>query len=463
MDSLPPELIEAVFHVLDARHIVRLATVSRKFHGIFQRSSALQYKIQLERDGLRDGNTPPSAAARLEILNTYRAAWANFQPVSTIVKMEGNLWELVGNVLATYGTETFSFNRVSSPTKGIPSVTWSTKVPFTVADFSFDVSQDLLLAVEVNGESNVSVRLLSLETGRPHSLAKDPCLSTGVCIPTTGFPPSFQIRIFGEYVGVMLDDIETMFLFVWKWKSGTLKKHISDDAMTSFAFLNDRMLLVTAHTPLWTSPPELRVVGIEGDAPDMCFHLPDLALQETEVDMMIQTEPEPCPEQPNVPFSTSHTDRLFVVSLRGWESGYATEPTFMLCFLLSTLVNHMENPEIGRICRWDTWGPTGTRMLRVPRLPEPWVCFVYGQRCVLHTSRTRCKILDFNPLSPSQERYTYEKIVDKKHRMFLNSVKTSLHFTYLDVDITPSEAVMLTEDGIITVSPEEDIFTILSV
>lgn len=149
--NLPPELIEAVYNTLDARNILRLSSVSRQFRSIFQRSSALEYKIQLERDNLRDGNTPRSSAARMSILNAYRAAWTNFQTVSATVKMEGNLWELVGNVLATYGPEKFSFTRISSPTKGIPPAAWSIDVvPFNVTDFSLDLSQDLLLVVEVD-------------------------------------------------------------------------------------------------------------------------------------------------------------------------------------------------------------------------------------------------------------------------------------------------------------------------
>ncbi|KAJ7667978.1 hypothetical protein DFH06DRAFT_235204 [Mycena polygramma] len=184
----------------------------------------------------------------------------------------------------------------------------------------------------------------------------------------------------------------------------------------------------------------------------------------SDVHMMIQTEPPPSwpvGSHPEEPFTTCHSDRLFAVSLQGWDG-----PTFMLCTLLSTLRSLMEKPPgrtIYQTIAWDQWGPTCTRMLRLPQLADPWVCFVYGQRCAIQATPTRCQILDFNPLSTSQNRISHEKEVDKRRRMFLDPVTTSAPFTLLSVNISRSAAVMLAEDGIVTVSPDEDVFTILSV
>jgi hypothetical protein len=232
--------------------------------------------------------------------------------------------------------------------------------------------------------------------------------------------------------------------------------------MTSFAFLDGRRLLISAFTDF---QPELRVLDIQSPQTDMSgyffFRLPELSHDFegiSDIDMTIQTEPPTswaADSHPDEPFTTCHSDRLFVVSLRGWETLQRPEPTFMLCVRLSTLLNLIENPPDDTVdcaIAWDQWGPSGTRMLRVSQLPDPWVCFVYGQRCVIQTTPTRCKILDFNPLSTSPNRILHEKSVDKRRRMFLHPVTTSAPFALLSVEVSPSAAVMLAEDGIVTVS-----------
>ncbi|KAJ7507754.1 hypothetical protein B0H11DRAFT_1968526 [Mycena galericulata] len=477
--ELPPELVEAVYHCLDTLSIVRLGQVSRQFQRVLQESSALGYKLQLEISGLRDvkrGNAPPGSVARLQILKAYRAAWASFNSsqivANTTFKMDGHLWELVGNVLATYSTENgFSFIRIPSAVRRIPPAVWTiTTVLMAVNDFSLDLSQDLLLVVEVDANSASVVHLLSLQTGCSHPSARHPRLSADIVVQDTPPPLQIQIRIFGDHVGVMTETINAMELLVWEWKSGIMKKHVSNNDMTSFAFLDDCTLLVSAYSTLTDMPPELQVLKIDGHISQMTeyfsFVLPVFSPRLhliRELDMTIQTEPRtswPTESILDEPFTTCHTDRLFVVSLRGWETLQGTEATFMLCFLYSTLADLMDNPPKGiddRTIVWDKWGPFGTRMLRVPQLPDPWVCFVHGQRCVLHTHRARCKILDFKPLS-TQDRITHEKTVDKKQNMFLHPVTTSAPFALMSVDISPSAAVMLAEDGIVTVSPEEDIY-----
>ncbi|KAJ6484978.1 hypothetical protein C8R47DRAFT_958351, partial [Mycena vitilis] len=412
LDTLPAELIEAVCRSLDALTTVRLTQVSRQFWRIFQQSSALQYQVQLELADMRDGHFENvGSAARLEILKSYQAAWENTDWSAEIaMDMGGDYWELVGNVLATYSSEKgFAFKRIPSAIRRIPPAEWSIEVPVGVNDFSCDLSQDLLLVVEVNSSSPTTVvHLLSLQTGSPHPLARNPHLSRDV----DAFGPSpshnFQIRIFGKYIGLMaeLDDGDAELL-VWEWQSGVLKKHLYPDSMTSFAFLDDHMLLISGFnsSAYPNFEPELRVLNIEGPLNDNSgyfhFQLPTLSDDfefESNVHMMIQTEPPPSwplGSHPEEPFTICHSDRLFTVSLQGWDG-----PTFMLCTLLSTLRSLMENPPAGTIYQtiaWDTWGPTCTRMLRLPHLPDPWVCFVYGQRCAIQASPTRCQILDFNP------------------------------------------------------------------
>ncbi|KAF8211276.1 hypothetical protein K438DRAFT_1807028 [Mycena galopus ATCC 62051] len=478
LQTLPTELIEAVWIQLpDARSIVRLTQISRQFWGIFQQSSALQYKVQLELAGLRDVQSRATAgvsAARLGLLKAYQAAWKNFncaRSTQTTVNMSGDSWELVGNVLATYSSETgFVFTRIPSSIRRVPLAEWSiSALPFCVNDFTMDLSQDLLVVVEVNSSSTIT-HLISLTTGGPHPLARNPRLSRDF----RKRPGQFQIRIFGEYVGVMTEsgEVSEVGLLVWEWKSSVLKKHLYEDDMTSFAFLDDRMLLISA----WdTSGPVLRVLEIERPAePDLfrsfSLGLPALSndVETFEIDMLIQTEPPTSWTTESLldePFTTSHSDRLFVVSFRTWDTFRDSEPSFMLCVRLSTILSLMENPPAGTVNHlvlWDQWGPSSTRMLRLPVLPDPWVCFVYGQRCVIQTTPARCQILDFNPLSTGGKRILHEKTVDSRSRFFDEPVTTWAPFNLLSVEISPSAAVMLAEDGIVTVSPDEDSCAIFS-
>ncbi|KAJ7781280.1 hypothetical protein B0H16DRAFT_1497782 [Mycena metata] len=467
LQTIPPEIIETICHCLDAITILKLAQVSRQFRRIVQ-SSALQYKTQLELAGLRDGPVGNfGSAARLDLLKAYQTAWAAFdwsQSTQTTVPLHGHLWEIVGNVVATYSAETgFEFNRIPSPLRHVAHEQWSiTGVSCDVNDFSMDLSLDLLLLVELNSSKSLVVHLLSLKTGRPHPLARQPRLSAELDSPGPSLSYSFQIRIFGEHIGVMTEPEDEMLeLHVWEWKTGLLKKHICQDHITSFAFLDHRRLLLSGFADLRAELRILEINDCQTDTPSFTFLLPELSLDPYDMDMTIQTEPAPSwpvNARPAEPLATSHDDRLFVVSLGGWDSIPGHEPAFMLCVQLSTMLNLMDEP-VNRAghhtISWEQWG-LSTRMLRVPSLPDTWVCY---------TDKTQWKILDFNLFDLDPEyRIKHEKTVDKKHRMFVQPVTTSAPFTLRSISLPPStHAVMLTEDAIVAVSEDEDVVTIFSI
>lgn len=73
------------------------------------------------------------------------------------------------------------------------------------------------------------MHLLSLKTGRPHPLARNAHLSKDVDAQGSSPCFNFQIRIFGEYIGLMgdLDDDDGgAELLVWQWKTGVLKQMV---------------------------------------------------------------------------------------------------------------------------------------------------------------------------------------------------------------------------------------------
>lgn len=151
-------------------------------------------------------------------------------------------WELAGNVLGTYSSETgFRFNKVPSAMRSRPHEHWSfDDLSHEVNDFSLDVSSDVLAVVEITSpcvdsgcsklvlltrasRSSFNLHILSLKTGKPHPFAELPQISAH--LQSTGSSQSFKIRIYGQNLGVMTRRGDEIFeLHVWSWKTGVLRK-----------------------------------------------------------------------------------------------------------------------------------------------------------------------------------------------------------------------------------------------
>ncbi|KAJ7068223.1 hypothetical protein C8F01DRAFT_1117338 [Mycena amicta] len=494
LDHLPPEIIVSLCSWLAAASVTRLSHVSRRCNRIIQQSSAVQYALNLELAGLcnlQNSSFEQTSASRLDALRAYRESWKNLNPKAhpnpTRVRLTGRYWELLGNVFATYNSDHgFSFQRVPCSLRKIPFEHWELPVfPGHLVDFSMDLSQDLLVVVEV-ASMKLAIHLLSMKTGQPHPAARLPRLAREIqdhVPPTFDF---FQIRISGSYVGLMTEleaghEVASLELFVWEWRTGVLKKYLNSPALTSFAFLDNARIIISvfAHVDPWLDhlAPQLRILDIDGPIHDMhgCFTFCLPLLDTADAEMLILTEPAPAWSTETTresAFTASHADRLFVVSLHGLdeddqEFGPLQDPTFLLCFRLSAILDAMgqrREPDQEPNLAWSEWGPHSTRMLRIPITPDPWVCFVYGSRCIIQTGPEVCQILDFKQLYPlSDNRIVHAKKVDKRRRLFKASVTTSAPFSLHKFPIPVSAAVMLTEDSIVTISADEETCTIFSV
>ncbi|KAF7301630.1 F-box domain-containing protein [Mycena indigotica] len=481
LDRLPPEIAESICRWLDAKSVVRLSQVSQRWNDIIKRSSAVQYAIELELSGLcnvDNSSFSPASVARLAALMAYRNSWDRFNPKKhaqvTPAALGGNYWELSCNVFATYDSDRgFTFQRIPCALRNIVPERWDLPVfSGDIADFTMDYSQDLLVVLEVGASMCMVVHLLSMKTGQPHSSARLPRLSRDVEKPTATAFSSFQMRIFGSYVGVMADigaDYTEIELMVWEWRNGSLKKHIYSPALTSFAFLDNERIIISTFLEddyMKTLVPQLQVLEIAGYMNDMdgslTLCLPSVDRADVhDVEMLIITEPAPSWPVGTIheaPFVATHDDRLFVVSLQGFEEGEEDEddladPTFLLCIPLSVILGFLRS-QYGDPCfLWSDWGPPFTRMIRLLRSPEPWSCFVYGSRCVIQISPDECQMLDFKKVYPlSDNRITHDKKIDQNGRLFVEPVLTSGPFSLRKFPIPASNAVMMTEDSILTVS-----------
>ncbi|KAF7313763.1 F-box domain-containing protein [Mycena chlorophos] len=485
LSTLPPEILIAICRWLDAVSVARFCRISKRFHRLIKHSSAVQYAVALELAGLSDisnSSFATSSSARLSALLAYNDAWKNIDPESrafqTQCKLTGKYWELVGNVFATYSADDgFAFSRIPCAIKSLQPDHWKLPV-FTgsIVDFSMDLSQDLLVVVEV-ASLGLSVHLLSLHTGQPHPAARLFRLVRQVEEPPVSTFEAFQIRIFGTYMAVMSEidtEVSACELLVWDWKTGALKKHMYGPTLTSFAFLDAKRLIVTfLDDESAKITPQLSIVDVEGPLDPCTLLLPAIDRGDpSEIELLLLTESAPSwPENATreCPFATSHADRLFVVSLCGLEleddGSVTTDCSFFLCVRLSTILDVLDANPSKACIDWADWGPTQTRMLRIPKgFSETWVCCVYGLRCAIQPSRNTCQILDFTSFYTSTDnRIVHPTQVDKKHRFFLESVTTHAPFTLQKVAIPASMAVMLTEDGLVTVSLDEESCSIYSV
>ncbi len=191
-----------------------------------------------------------SKAEKHRILTQYQQAWRSFSPetarVQDIPLLDGPLWELSGGVLAqSVGRKILQFKQLPGIVRGVKPRDWTLEIDFTVDDFTFDPSQNLLLAIEGAHSKYVTavpiaesfikfmssrscyVRPLNLSTGERHSLAKEERLECPT--PALTFHDRvYIIRACGDLFGLIVREPHVVGeqsddrLVVRNWKTGDL-------------------------------------------------------------------------------------------------------------------------------------------------------------------------------------------------------------------------------------------------
>lgn len=228
-------------------------------------------------------------------------------------------------------------------------------------------------------------------------------------------------------------------------------QHIFSETITSFAFLDHDSLLVSGFASF---QPELRVVAIDDSLTSTTLILPELVLGPPDTRLQIATAPPP-----SWAATTPHTEQLLIISFQNSDSDRGIEPAYLLCIPL-TAITKIRAKTIGghRTFFWDRWGPHNTRMFSGFLSEDPWDRYVYGQRCIVQTTKMQWTIVDFNRFSVGPGiRMSEETTVDgsqkKFRRMFASPVTTWAPFTHYSVS-TPdnTKAVLLAEDALVAVS-----------
>ena len=93
--------------------------------------------------------------SRLDAIRRYTDAWNNlkFPTRKQILMEDGQAWDLVNGVL-TQACFHGGISCVQMPCsiKGIPEHRWVAPTDFQIRDFTIDISQDLLVAMELSGD-----------------------------------------------------------------------------------------------------------------------------------------------------------------------------------------------------------------------------------------------------------------------------------------------------------------------
>ena len=121
---------------------------------MIQESSTLLYKVSLFSAQMSDvEHCNWDIPSRLEALRRYTHAWNNLQfPTHKLIRMEdGPAWELVSGILAqTNSHGGISCVQMPCRIKGIPERRWVAFPETQIRDFTIDMSQDLLVAIELD-------------------------------------------------------------------------------------------------------------------------------------------------------------------------------------------------------------------------------------------------------------------------------------------------------------------------
>lgn len=132
----------------------------------------------------------------------------------------------------------------------------------------------------------------------------------------------------------------------------------------------------------------------------------------------------------SVPFATSSSDRLLVITLTNLVPH--REPV-TLFVRLSSMLSILSNTSLGPVVPWSDWGPLHTRTVFAD-LSFSWFCYVHGLKVVVPSKRKRltAEIWDFNQAAVrrgrllSSEESTITRPANVQHRYLVDPVEVNL-------------------------------------
>lgn len=228
------------------------------------------------------------------------------------------------------------------------------------------------------------------------------------------------------------------------------------------------------------TPTNVQDIGFE-----CAFHCPAMCPDSGTLAISLRSDPSPVwSPDPNleVPFHVSRQDRLFVLTLWVVEGAHVTG---LLIFIpsstISSKLRSLSTTDRGRRFQWAEWGPEGTHVrLTPPGHSMVWVCYVYGTTFVapfrpgagpgviLPQVPKMIQMLDFNQDAVKKQLQEGDEDGEVTHivtmpvkvnldKVFIDPIMTTLPYRWRAKRVPyhngrPFDAVLLSEDAIITVS-----------
>ncbi|KAI0043245.1 hypothetical protein FA95DRAFT_428448 [Auriscalpium vulgare] len=343
---LPTEIIVKIFDLSEIYSVVACRLVCHKLKDIIDGSLLLQYIVSLSSSGLCDGGRIDLPVAdRLEALKAYRqerrsdeheVGWREHTTLSKLC--QHRMPSLVSGSLLAFADPENSrivLHQLAQPLRGIDEEQWEIPLREKELTACMDVSQDLLVLVQIHSSST--------ENMMPHRHLVFRSLSTGGDHPDAQSLAEIDIQvyedinksstnIYGDYLLMVVIDRPASSLCVWNWKTGLLEMKMPLEAppdVAGYTFLDDTRLIILKAHPIRS---RLRVFQFRrhGQTPDAQAwrHLPVFSFSFMDIarsDLMFLAPcPSLCGSHRRGLFYRDPSERIFVVAMNNFTSAYTS-------------------------------------------------------------------------------------------------------------------------------------------
>ncbi|KZT36867.1 hypothetical protein SISSUDRAFT_917254 [Sistotremastrum suecicum HHB10207 ss-3] len=226
--GLPAEIF---FHVVESlnigcRDLLNCMLVCRRLRDLLKDSMLWTYQRELERDGLIDGFSTLTTAAKLDKLLDRRRRWREFDPISvetiSIPFVKGPCC-LVGGVFARVvpgpspDSSCIGLLLLPSGDDRVQDILPVSRSWKNIVSLAIDPAQDLLGVLDRDSDPDPGyfLNFSTLFTQNPHPRAKEPRLQM-----VRGLPEPEDLRIAGSLVAV--SSPKALSVAVWDWQMGSL-------------------------------------------------------------------------------------------------------------------------------------------------------------------------------------------------------------------------------------------------
>ncbi|KAH9961881.1 hypothetical protein BC827DRAFT_1383685 [Russula dissimulans] len=414
--NLPVTILSEILTHLDYLDILPLSAVCKHLRALAASSLILQYRLELEADGLVDG--PPAARAPRGVASDApteagigRAGGAlprvraRGGPVS---QGAGGVWAARRLVASWLPSNSAGETRLVVDDLGV-----------RIKDFALDPTQDLIVLLEhrpavdpitstsssaAAADIRVHLRKLSGGVVAPHPAAKASILCRHGLGPVHGCMIQIVEDVVGMYFWMPFHGV-----LIWNWMTGEelvfTQENQVPERIWDFSFLSPRAYMVTT----LKDGGEIRIYSFANTSfPNRPTHVATLHLplphnHRVLLELTTTTGPFLAWPPANAPFASARNARVHVFTLHHDPVGHRGrwQPA---CFVVHnrTLMQYVEayEEEAGAAdVPWEEWGPHGTRFF-VLAMGFQWLRYVHGTRVVCPvlqpTGECRIKVLDFN-------------------------------------------------------------------